>query len=148
MTTTALARLAFGAKASTSSSTSALSLLVRQFGAHRGFHHSSVSAAPPPKKGAAAEKVAEVEHTHSTTVATGLNIKKGGTDPELDPDADYPDWLWNLIEPRKTLTELEKEVEAAKRTGMFDAMDIDDIKRLVKLRRRASIKANNAERSK
>jgi large subunit ribosomal protein L54 len=53
-----------------------------------------------------------------------------------------------LIEPRKTLTELEKEVEAAKLTGKYDVMDIEDVKRLVKLRRRAKIKASNAERAK
>jgi hypothetical protein len=48
---TALARLAFGARASTS--TSALSSLVRHFGASRGFHGASGSLAAA-KKGAAA----------------------------------------------------------------------------------------------
>ena len=141
---TALARLAFGARASTS--TSALSSLVRHFGASRGFHGASGSLAAA-KKGATAASEEEA-HTHSATVATGINIKKGGSDPELGADDAYPDWLWGLIEPRKTLSELEKEVEAAKLSGKYDAMDIEDIKRLVKLRRRAKIKASNAERAK
>lgn len=144
---TALARLAFGAHASTSASTaSALSSLVKHFGASRGFHGASGSFAKAKKGAAAAAE--EMAHTHSATVATGINIKKGGSDPELGADDAYPDWLWGLIEPRKTLTELEKEVEAAKLTGKYDVMDIEDVKRLVKLRRRAKIKASNAERAK
>ena len=71
-----------------------------------------------------------------------------GEYPELGADDAYPDWLWGLIEPRKTLTELEKEVAGAKLSGKYDVMDIEDIKRLVKLRRRAKIKASNAERAK
>ena len=144
---TALARRAFGAHASTSASaTSALSTLVKRFGASRGFHGASGSLAKAKKGAAAAPE--ERAHTHSATVATGINIKKGGSDPELGADDAYPDWLWGLIEPRKTLTELEKEVAAAKLSGKYDVMDIEDIKRLVKLRRRAKIKASNADRAK
>ena len=66
----------------------------------------------------------------------------------MKPDADYPDWLWTLASPEKSLGELEKEVEAAKLTGELDVMAVGDIKRLVKLRRRAKIKANNQERAK
>ena len=144
---TSLARLAFGAHASTSTSAaSALSSLVKRFGASRGFHSTSGSLAKAKKGAAAAPE--EGTHTHNAEVATGINIKKGGSDPELGTDDDYPDWLWGLIEPRKSLSELEKEMEAAKLSGKYDVMDIEDIKRLVKLRRRAKIKASNAERAK
>lgn len=26
----------------------------------------------------------------------GANIMKNGQDPEIKPDSEYPDWLWNL----------------------------------------------------
>mgnify|MGYP003314520366 CR=1 FL=1 len=82
---TALARRAFGAHASTSASaTSALSTLVKRFGASRGFHGASGSLAKAKKGAAAAPE--ERAHTHSATVATGINIKKGGSDPELGAD--------------------------------------------------------------
>ena len=84
----------------------------------------------------------------SETHCTGLNYKKGGSDPELGSDDKYPEWLWELLEPKKTLTQLEKEVAAAKLTGRYDVMDLKDIKRLLKLRRRAKIKRNNELRAK
>ena len=140
---TALARLAFGARASTS--TSALSSLVRHFGASRGFHGASGSLAAA-KKGATA---ASEEEAHAQRHGRHRDQhQKGGSDPELGADEAYPDWLWGLIEPRKTLSELEKEVAVVKLSGKYDVMDIEDIKRLVKLRRRAKIKASNADRAK
>ena len=84
----------------------------------------------------------------STTHCTGLNILKDGKDPELMPDDQYPDWLWTLLDEPKSLTDLEKEVAAAKKTGRYDAMDVKDVKRLLKLRRRAKIRANNDARAK
>ena len=84
----------------------------------------------------------------SATHCSGINYKKGGSDPELGPDEDYPDWLWTLLEPKKSLLQLEKEVAAAKLTGRYDVMALEDVKRLLKLRRRAKIKANNAARAK
>ena len=82
---------------------------------------------------------------------------KDGKDPELMADDQYPDWLWTLLDTEKgtiamkTLGELEKELEAAKKADVdltYDKMDIKDIKRLVRLRRRAKIKSNNALRAK
>ena len=93
----------------------------------------------------------------STTHCTGLNILKDGKDPELMPDDQYPDWLWTILDPEKgniamkTLGELEKEQEAAKKADVdlkYDVMAIKDVKRLLRLRRRAKIKANNALRAK
>mmetsp|Transcript_14008 Transcript_14008/g.61054 ORF Transcript_14008/g.61054 Transcript_14008/m.61054 type:complete len:151 (-) Transcript_14008:44-496(-) len=93
----------------------------------------------------------------STTHCTGLNILKDGEDPELMPDDQYPDWLWTILDPEKgniamkTLGELEKELEAAKKADVdlkYDVMAIKDVKRLLRLRRRAKIKANNALRAK
>eukprot|EP00884_Botryococcus_braunii_P000353 jgi/Botrbrau1/10318/Bobra.0120s0031.1 len=49
----------------------------------------------------------------SKDVATGVNILKGGTDPPLKPDEEYPDWLWELAEPQPTLFELRRKYEAA-----------------------------------
>ena len=93
----------------------------------------------------------------STTHCTGLNILKDGKDPELMPDDQYPDWLWTILDTEKgniamkTLGELEKELEAAKKADVdlkYDVMAIKDVKRLLRLRRRAKIKANNALRAK
>lgn len=93
----------------------------------------------------------------STTHCTGLNILKDGKDPEFMPDDQYPDWLWTILDPEKgniamkTLGELEKELEAAKKADVdlkYDVMAIKDVKRLLRLRRRAKIKANNALRAK
>mmetsp|Transcript_2216 Transcript_2216/g.5213 ORF Transcript_2216/g.5213 Transcript_2216/m.5213 type:complete len:156 (-) Transcript_2216:188-655(-) len=86
----------------------------------------------------------------SATHCTGLNYTKGGSDPELGPDSDYPDWLWELTKPKKTLTMLEKEMAAAKLVVpvRYDIIEYADLKRLMKLRRRNKIKANNAARAK
>lgn len=93
----------------------------------------------------------------STTHCTGLNILKDGKDPEFMPDDQYPDWLWTMLDPEKgniamkTLGELEKELEAAKKADVdlkYDVMAIKDVKRLLRLRRRAKIKANNALKAK
>ena len=143
----ALRRCRLGASTS-SVSGSALSCLVARFGASRGAHGTAINFAKKPAKKASDEASAEDVHTHSTTIATGINIKKSGSDPALGPDGDYPDWLWGLVEPKKTLGDLEKEVEEAKLSGEYDVMAIGDVKRLVRLRRRAKIKANNAERAK
>lgn len=38
---------------------------------------------------------------------------KGGTDPPLKPDEEYPEWLWELADPQPTLFELRRKYEAA-----------------------------------
>lgn len=44
----------------------------------------------------------------SSDVITGLNINKGGSDPPLKPDEEYPEWLWKLATREKTLAELRR----------------------------------------
>ncbi|KAJ3035704.1 hypothetical protein HDV00_003465 [Rhizophlyctis rosea] len=36
------------------------------------------------------------------TVLKGINMFKGGADPVAKADKDYPDWLWTILEPKKT----------------------------------------------
>ena len=121
--------------------------------------HWAMGAAKGGAKAAAADAGDEgaSSTSASTTHCTGLNILKDGKDSELMTDDQYPDWLWTLLDPEKgtiamkTLGELEKELEAAKKADVdltYDKMDIKDIKRLVRLRRRAKIKSNNALRAK
>ncbi|KAG9286141.1 hypothetical protein G9A89_010155 [Geosiphon pyriformis] len=35
------------------------------------------------------------------TILTGLNYMKDGSDPIAKPDHEYPDWLWDLLDPVK-----------------------------------------------
>ena len=140
------------AEVSTSSAGGLFASLLRTQGA-RSFHGGAALCAKAKDKASAGGGGGGGGGGHgeggmSSTHCTGLNYKKGGSDPELGPDEAYPDWLWKLAEPKKTLTELEKEVAAAKLTGRYDVMDVKDVKRLLKLRRRAKIKANNASRAK
>lgn len=46
-----------------------------------------------------------------TRYCCGANIYKDGSDPELKPDNEYPDWLWSLdINPfGKTVDDLDKD---------------------------------------
>ena len=144
------ALLRVAAEVSTSSAGGLFASLLRTQGA-RSFHGGAAICAKAKDKASAGGGGGGGGGGHgeggmSSTHCTGLNYKKGGSDPELGPDEAYPDWLWKLAEPKKTLTELEKEVAAAKLTGRYDVMDVKDVKRLLKLRRRAKIKANNASR--
>ncbi|XP_035668101.1 39S ribosomal protein L54, mitochondrial-like [Branchiostoma floridae] len=55
-------------------------------------------------KGPSVETDAAVLTTH----CCGANIYKDGTDPLLQPDEEYPDWLWKLnLGPAKKLDEIE-----------------------------------------
>jgi len=45
-------------------------------------------------------------------VAVGVNIKKGGTDPELKPASEYPSWVAQLATPQETRFDLRKKVAA------------------------------------
>jgi hypothetical protein len=45
----------------------------------------------------------------SKDVLTGLNITKGGSDPPLKSDEEYPEWLWKLAQPERTLADLKRK---------------------------------------
>ena len=45
----------------------------------------------------------------SKDVLTGLNITKGGSDPPLKSDDEYPEWLWKLAQPERTLADLKRK---------------------------------------
>jgi len=45
----------------------------------------------------------------SKDILTGLNITKGGSDPPLKSDEEYPEWLWELAHPERTLAELKRK---------------------------------------
>ncbi len=47
----------------------------------------------------------------SSEVATGCSLLKGEQDPKLKPDSEYPDWLWKLMEPRASASELQQAYE-------------------------------------
>lgn len=56
-------------------------------------------------------------------VATGVNILKNGSDPELKPDSEYPEWLWKLTKPAASLGELAMKYKA----GGIDALNMDEV---------------------
>eukprot|EP01135_Chromosphaera_perkinsii_P000176 Nk52_evm1s35 gene=Nk52_evmTU1s35 len=39
---------------------------------------------------------------HSKDVVKGANIYVTGSDPEIKPDSEYPEWVWSLADPPKT----------------------------------------------
>ena len=75
--------------------------------------------------------------------ATGVNYAKGGQDPELKPDSEYPEWLWGLAEPKPSLGELQRRLEGRE----AEASD-DEVRRLWDLYNRQRIKDRNAANSK
>lgn len=44
-------------------------------------------------------------------VCKGANIYKTGEDPPIKDDSEYPDWLWALLEPKKSYTELSPDTK-------------------------------------
>ena len=76
----------------------------------------------------------------SSEVATGVNIYAAGSDPPLLPDDQYPEWLWALEQRPKTMKQLQQQ---ALRGGGYETLEGDDFFRLLKLERRAAIKAHN-----
>ncbi|PSC69655.1 Mitochondrial ribosomal L37 isoform 1 [Micractinium conductrix] len=78
--------------------------------------------------------------TLSHEVVTGLDISKKGQDPPLRPDAELPQWLWELAEPAKTLNELRRTKE--------EELTFEQLERFVKLENRDKIRNRNADRAK
>lgn len=46
----------------------------------------------------------------SDEVCTGANIFVEGTDPTLQPDEEYPEWLWELSKPMKSIKQIRQQV--------------------------------------
>ena len=57
----------------------------------------------------------------SSEVATGINILKTGSDPALRPDAEVPEWLWELAQADKPLSDLQRHE--------FEQLDFKDVRR-------------------
>ncbi|CAG9460145.1 unnamed protein product [Pedinophyceae sp. YPF-701] len=69
-----------------------------------------------------------------TAADAPVSILKGEPNPQLLPDDQYPDWLWTLLDPKPTLTELKaKEPD----------LTVKELKRMMKLMNRQHIKDNN-----
>lgn len=94
-------------------------------------------AAPGKGKGGSA---AIVEEVVDLTRFVPTNIYKEGSHPELKDKADYPEWLFTLLDEKRPLGELE-------RAG-FDSLDLEDQRRFLKLANRKFVKGNNAAKSK
>ncbi|XP_045823950.1 uncharacterized protein LOC123916524 [Trifolium pratense] len=74
------------------------------------------------------------------STVVGANILKDGTDPKILPNAEYPDWLSQLIDKRPALSELRRK--------NIETLVFGDLKRYVKLDNRARIKENNSLKAK
>ncbi|CAH0480154.1 unnamed protein product [Peronospora belbahrii] len=83
---------------------------------------------------------AVVEEVVDLTKVVPTNIFKDGTHPELKEKSEYPEWLFTLLEPKLTLSELE-------RIG-FDNLELEDQHHYLVLVNRGLIKASNAEKAK
>ncbi|CAL4903597.1 unnamed protein product [Urochloa decumbens] len=83
----------------------------------------------------AAKTPALTKELKSTTVF-GANILKEGSDPKIQPDSEYPEWLPSLLNKRPVLSELRRKDPKT--------LPYEDLKRFVKLDNRSRIKENNA----
>ncbi|KAK6188659.1 hypothetical protein SNE40_004795 [Patella caerulea] len=84
------------------------------------YHTSNASYAKPAKAagkiGQPAAKVVletETDPQKLVTKCCGANIYIDGEDPDIKPDSEYPDWLWNLRISRTppNLSELDPDSE-------------------------------------
>jgi hypothetical protein len=53
----------------------------------------------------------------------GVNIKKGGSDPELKPPSEYPPWVAELATPQETIFDLRKQL-ASKGQENLEIMEV------------------------
>jgi len=65
------------------------------------------------------------------------HIYKDEPAPQIKPDNEYPEWLWHVAEPSKTLAHLS--------AANFFELSLKDKQRYLKLLRRKKIKENNAK---
>ncbi|XP_006663931.1 54S ribosomal protein L37, mitochondrial [Oryza brachyantha] len=101
----------------------------------RGFAIAS-KAKKGGKGGADAAKTPVLSKELKSTTVFGANILKEGSDPKLQPDSEYPEWLWHLLDKRPMLSELRRKDSKT--------LPYEDLKRFVKLVNRARIKEQNA----
>ncbi|CAD6216974.1 unnamed protein product [Miscanthus lutarioriparius] len=101
----------------------------------------SLAIASKAKKGgkggaADAAKTPALSQELKSTTVFGANILKEGSDPKIQPDSEYPDWLWHLLDKRPVLSELRRKDPKT--------LPYEDLKRFVKLDNRSRIKEKNA----
>ncbi|XP_058769219.1 uncharacterized protein LOC131643092 [Vicia villosa] len=87
-----------------------------------------------------APKASTLSKDVKASTVVGANILKDGTDPKILPAADYPDWLCQLLDKRPALSELRRK--------NIETLLYGDLKRYVKLDKRATIKDNNSLKAK
>ncbi|KAK4052710.1 hypothetical protein OIV83_001997 [Microbotryomycetes sp. JL201] len=75
------------------------------------------------------------------TKLTGLNYLKDGADPVAKEDAEYPAWLWSLVEPAKKGT--DGTTTAANPRGTGKKFDLKAEQKKLKRDSKAAIKASN-----
>ncbi|KAG6468297.1 hypothetical protein ZIOFF_072923 [Zingiber officinale] len=93
----------------------------------RGF--AAGGKAKKGSKGGDAPKAAGLSKEVKSTTVYGANILKEGGDPKILLDAEYPDWLWHLLDKRPPLSELRRKDS--------ETLPFEDLKRFVKLDNRA-----------
>lgn len=89
-----------------------------------------------------------IRQTHT---GASVNIFK---DPSLalieKPDAEYPPWLWRLLDPPATKEELLRDINKLYQSGGYDEVFADtpekDLIRLFRLQKREQIKEHNGRR--
>lgn len=97
----------------------------------------SLAIASKAKKGGKADagKTPALSQELKSTTVFGANIFKEGSDPKIQPDSEYPDWLWHLLDKRPVLSELRRKDPKT--------LSYEDLKRFVKLDNRSRIKIRN-----
>lgn len=100
----------------------------------------SLAIASKAKKGGKggagdAGKTPALSQELKSTTVFGANIFKEGSDPKIQPDSEYPDWLWHLLEKKNVLSELRRKDPKT--------LSYEDLKRFVKLDNRSRIKIRN-----
>ncbi len=66
----------------------------------------------------------------------GFQVFTADEAPTALPDEEYPDWLWGIAEPDRTITDLEQN---------SDNLNFKEITRLVRAKKRALLKEKNAK---
>ncbi|KAK4845777.1 hypothetical protein QYF36_008994 [Acer negundo] len=114
---------------------------VRDVG-RRSFATGAGKAKKGGKGGAASDapKASSLTKEAKSTTVVGANILKDGADPKVLPDAEYPDWLWHLLDKRPPLSELRRK--------NIETLPYEELRRFVKLDNRARIKENNSLKAK